>query len=309
MPSAMIAETAAEATSIESKVATAVRTASAARVSFTMTLVTTPRVPSEPTATPARSYPGRSATTPPEREHLAGARDHLEAEDVVRHVPVLERVGPAGVGGGVPADRGDHLARGVRGEEVAAILHGAGQGEVDHARLHHGVAVPEVHLEDAVHAVDADHHAARRAPSPRRSAPCPSRAGRSGRPPPGSGAPRPAPRRSTAGARRGRACPCSRRACRTRRPGAGRRRRRPRRGPRSRGGRLGGGGPSMSPEGACPRRSLPDGPAAGTPGLAGGPASVGVRSLSGSSRCRRTSGAARCRPGRARTRRASPGRR
>ena len=65
MPSAMIADTAAEATSIDSKVATAVRTASGARVSFTMTLVTTPRVPSEPTATPARSYPGRSATTLP----------------------------------------------------------------------------------------------------------------------------------------------------------------------------------------------------------------------------------------------------
>ena len=55
MPSAMIAETAAEATSIESKVASAVWTASAPRVSFTTTLVTIPSVPSEPTTTPARS--------------------------------------------------------------------------------------------------------------------------------------------------------------------------------------------------------------------------------------------------------------
>ena len=55
MPSAMIADTAAEATSIESNVATAVRTASGPRVSFTTTLVMMPSVPSDPTATPARS--------------------------------------------------------------------------------------------------------------------------------------------------------------------------------------------------------------------------------------------------------------
>ena len=267
-----------------------------------------PSVPSEPTTIPARSYPGRSATGAAEREDLSPARDDLQAQDVVRHVAVLERVRAPGVGGGVPPDGGDHLARGIRGEEVAAALDGPRQGEVDDARLHHRVAVPDVHLEDAVHAVQTDHHAAlrrgRAADEPRPRA----AQARSGLPPPGSGARRSPPPRSSAGGRRGRACPCSRRACRTRRPDAHPRRRRSRRGPRSRGGRLPGGGPCCLPGrdvgGGRFRKARP------TPRNPRGGARVdGARPVSGSSRCRRTSAGARCRPGRARRRRASPGRR
>ena len=55
MPSAMMAETASEAASMEPNVDSAVFTASPARVSLTATLVMTPSVPSEPTITPARS--------------------------------------------------------------------------------------------------------------------------------------------------------------------------------------------------------------------------------------------------------------
>jgi len=60
IPAAMIADTAADAASIDSNVARAVFTASATRVSFTTTFVMTPSVPSEPTTRPVRSYPGRS---------------------------------------------------------------------------------------------------------------------------------------------------------------------------------------------------------------------------------------------------------
>ena len=55
MPAAMIAETASEASSIVVNEARMVFTASAACKSRTVTAVTMPNVPSEPTAAPRRS--------------------------------------------------------------------------------------------------------------------------------------------------------------------------------------------------------------------------------------------------------------
>ena len=99
--------------------------------------------------------------------HLAAEPDELprpghrlQPEHVVHRGPVLEAVRAAGVGRAVPADRRHHLARGVGREVVAVLARGLAQPEVDQARLHDGAPVREVQLEDAVHPVHRDHHAA-----------------------------------------------------------------------------------------------------------------------------------------------------
>ena len=61
----MIALTAFPASVVEGKVAKNVRVASGLRRMRSTTSVTMPRSPSLPTTTPARSYPGVSATAPP----------------------------------------------------------------------------------------------------------------------------------------------------------------------------------------------------------------------------------------------------
>ncbi len=65
MPSAMIAETADPAASIEAKPARSVVTFSGRRSSRTVAFVTIASVPSDPTRTPSRSRPGASSTAPP----------------------------------------------------------------------------------------------------------------------------------------------------------------------------------------------------------------------------------------------------
>src|SRR5205823_10163208 len=93
-------------------------------------------------------------------DHLAVGQDELQAQDVVDGDAVLERVRPAGVGRDVAADGAGALAGGVRGEVPAVRLQVVGQPEVDDARLDDGVAVAVVHLQDALHARQADHDAA-----------------------------------------------------------------------------------------------------------------------------------------------------
>ena len=65
MPAAMTSETAFPAASVESNAASRVRTDSGRRSSRRVTLVTTARVPSDPTSTPSRSRPGLSRAGPP----------------------------------------------------------------------------------------------------------------------------------------------------------------------------------------------------------------------------------------------------
>ena len=65
IPAAMIADTASAAASIDGNEARAVLTASGSWRRRTMTAVTRPNVPSAPTTTPVRSYPGRSRVLPP----------------------------------------------------------------------------------------------------------------------------------------------------------------------------------------------------------------------------------------------------
>ena len=97
-----------------------------------------------------------------ETHELSGARHQLEPEDMVRRDPVLQTVRAAGIGRDVAPDRRDHLARGVGREEISAVCDRSGQREVDQAGLDRGAAVREVDLENSVHPVRADHHAADR---------------------------------------------------------------------------------------------------------------------------------------------------
>ncbi len=64
-PRATMADTAAEASSIRSKMARTVFTAGGRRRMRTTILVAMPKVPSEPTKTPTRSYPRLSRVRPP----------------------------------------------------------------------------------------------------------------------------------------------------------------------------------------------------------------------------------------------------
>ncbi len=61
----MIADTAPPASSMESKAASSVSTASGLRSSRSVAFVTTPSVPSDPMSTPSRSSPGGSSVGPP----------------------------------------------------------------------------------------------------------------------------------------------------------------------------------------------------------------------------------------------------
>ena len=72
----------------------------------------------------------------------------FDAEHVVDGDAVLQRVRPAGVGRHVAADRAGPLARRVGRIVIAGPLERVGQPDVDHARLHDGVAVAEVDLQN-----------------------------------------------------------------------------------------------------------------------------------------------------------------
>ena len=90
---------------------------------------------------------------------LPRARHHLEAQDMVHRDAVLQAMRSARVGRDVAADGGDHLARGVGGEEVAALPRRVAEPQIDEAGLHRRAAVRDVHLEDAVHPRHGDHDA------------------------------------------------------------------------------------------------------------------------------------------------------
>ena len=47
-----------------------------------------------------------------------------------------------------------------RGVVIAGPLERVGEPDIDHARLHHGVAVAEIDLQDLLHPREHDHHAA-----------------------------------------------------------------------------------------------------------------------------------------------------
>jgi hypothetical protein len=85
-------------------------------------------------------------------QHRDGAvgQDDLQRQDVVGGDAVLERVGAAGVLGDVAADGARVLARGV-GRVVKPVgRDGLRKMHVDDARLHPGLAVEHVDLQDLV---------------------------------------------------------------------------------------------------------------------------------------------------------------
>ncbi len=93
------------------------------------------------------------------RQDLPRTGDDLEPQHVVDRDAVLEAVRAAGVGGGVAADGGDHLAGGIGCEVVAVLARGLREPQVDEPRLDSGAAAGKVELEDSVHPGQRDHHA------------------------------------------------------------------------------------------------------------------------------------------------------
>ncbi len=86
-PAPMIAETASPPASIEPNAASRVCTVSGSLVSRTVTLVVMPRVPSEPTKAPSRSYPAPSlvsSTISPSGQTISQARTWWEVKPYFR---------------------------------------------------------------------------------------------------------------------------------------------------------------------------------------------------------------------------------
>src|SRR6266478_3562074 len=133
MPAAMMADTASDASSIEAKAASAVRTPSGAWSSRTVTAVTMPSVPSLPTVTPVRSYPGRSATLPPSRASSPAPVTTSSPSTWFTVTPYFKQCGPP------------------------AFVDRIREPDVDEPCLHGRRAVRQVDLEDLVHPGRRDH--------------------------------------------------------------------------------------------------------------------------------------------------------
>ena len=70
---------------------------------------------------------------------------------MMKRDPILEAVGPAGVGGDVAADAGDGTRGGIRRVTQAQGSQLGVQVAVDDARLHHHLTALRVDAQDAVH--------------------------------------------------------------------------------------------------------------------------------------------------------------
>jgi hypothetical protein len=94
MPAAITADVAAPAASGVANAASRVRTVSGSRVSFTVTSVAMPSVPSEPTNAPTRSYPGASGARPPRRTRSPSGVTTSSAVTWVLVKPYLRQCAP-----------------------------------------------------------------------------------------------------------------------------------------------------------------------------------------------------------------------
>ena len=158
IPAAMIAETASDALSTSSNVASHTRTASGARIKRTHADVTMPSVPSLPTNAAVKSYPGRSIDV---CKHLAALVDDFESEHVIDRRAVRETVRTAGVGCDVAADRRNLLRRRIgrieqpvrcrRREKIRLMTPGCTRARV---------LTSAFELQNAVHARERDDDAA-----------------------------------------------------------------------------------------------------------------------------------------------------
>ena len=87
---------------------------------------------------------GRAA----ELHDLAVGQDSLDPQHVIHRYAVLERVRPARIRGHVAADGASPLARGVGCIVITSPFQGLGKPHIDHAWLHHGVAIAEIDLDN-----------------------------------------------------------------------------------------------------------------------------------------------------------------
>src|SRR6516225_11682535 len=84
--------------------------------------------------------------------HRTVGEDQFEAKHMIGGDAVGQRVRAAGVLGHVASDGAGALAGRIGRIEIAGVLNGQGQVQVDHTRLDHGSLIAEIDLEDAVHA-------------------------------------------------------------------------------------------------------------------------------------------------------------
>ena len=83
---------------------------------------------------------------------LAGRENELDAEHVIGHGAVAQRVRASGVRGDVAADGRDALARRIRGEEQTDVARRRGDREVRHAGLDHRDPRDRIDRNDPPHA-------------------------------------------------------------------------------------------------------------------------------------------------------------
>ena len=115
---------------------------------------------------------GRIEMLAAEPQDLAGDQHHLAAEHIICGQPVFEAVHAAGILRHIAPDRAGDL-RGRIGRVIESlVLHRLGDGEIGDAGLHHGDAVGEVHLADALEFSHAEEDAVaeRQRPSGQRGA-------------------------------------------------------------------------------------------------------------------------------------------
>ena len=105
--------------------------------------------------------PRRVGPRAADAHHLAVGQHGFHLDHVVHREAVLEAVRAAGVLGHVAADRTHLLAGGIGGVVVAVWRDLPGDLEVGDAGFHRDLPIRQVHVQHAVHAGQADDHAAR----------------------------------------------------------------------------------------------------------------------------------------------------
>ncbi len=96
-----------------------------------------------------------------ELHDLAAGQHHFDAGHVVHGDAVQQGMRSAGILGHVAADGAGLLAGGIGCEVKPEMRHMLGELQIDHARLHDGALVLDVDFQNAVHAGEGDHDAAR----------------------------------------------------------------------------------------------------------------------------------------------------
>ena len=91
---------------------------------------------------------------------MPSGKHELQAQDVVGGYAVGQRMRTAGVLRHIAADGAGALAGGIGRVEIALRLDGQRDIQIDHAGLHHRALVFQIDFEDAIHAREADDHAA-----------------------------------------------------------------------------------------------------------------------------------------------------